>query len=298
MTRGRLALLWVVGFMLASSSMVAVSPVAVAAPGDAGVFSVRCVFSHNASDDPIVSPGRPGEAHGHEFFANRSTNASSTYGSMLAGGTTCPLTGDTAAYWYPSLMAPDGTRVPPVQVLAYYRSAPTTDTQTIPADLRMIAGGNTNLPPAPILAQRSLSWSCVDTGPFSTTPPNCGKKQIKAHVHFPWCWDGANLDSADHRSHMAYGSSGRTCPATHPVMLPRLTLHVTYGVKNATGYMLASDEMFGLPAGTSLHADFWQTWDQGVLDFLVNRCLRGGESCKDMTDQKLAALGSGVTPVS
>ena len=126
---------------------------------------------------------------------------------------------------------------------------------------------------------------------FPPTPPNCGSKQIKAHVHFPWCWDGVNLDTPDHRSHMAYGPNGRTCPATHPVVLPRITLHVTYGVKNGTGHMLASDHAFGLPAGTSLHADFWQTWDQPVLDFLVERCLRGGVSCKSMTDDKLASMG-------
>ncbi|WP_309624448.1 DUF1996 domain-containing protein [Methylibium sp.] len=38
-------------------------------------------------------------------------------------------------------------------------------------------------------------------------------------VFFPQCWDGKNLDSPDHKSHMAYPSDGG-CPRSHPVALP------------------------------------------------------------------------------
>lgn len=41
------------------------------------------------------------------------------------------------------------------------------------------------------------------------------------------CWDGKNLDSADHMSHMSYPASGTfetqgPCPDTHPVPVPQL----------------------------------------------------------------------------
>ena len=43
---------------------------------------------------------------------------------------------------------------------------------------------------------------------------------MRAQVFFPSCWDGVNLDSADHKSHMAYPIgeyNNGYCPDTHPV---------------------------------------------------------------------------------
>src|SRR5215207_7742183 len=55
------------------------APTASAASAPHGAsFSVRCDFSHRASDDPIVHFGHPGASHSHDFFGNRSTNANST----------------------------------------------------------------------------------------------------------------------------------------------------------------------------------------------------------------------------
>mgnify|MGYP002620493591 CR=1 FL=1 len=50
---------------------------------------------------------------------------------------------------------------------------------------------------------------------------------IMANVRFPTCWDGKNLDSPDHISHMAYPESGTfesggPCPASHPIHVPQL----------------------------------------------------------------------------
>lgn len=52
------------------------------------------------------------------------------------------------------------------------------------------------------------------------------------------CWDGKNLDSPDHKSHVAYpvagpqtftGSSvGESCPSTHPVKIPQLMLEIVW----------------------------------------------------------------------
>ena len=67
-------------------------------------FISSCGFSHRAPDDPILFPGRPGASHDHSFVGNRTTNASSTLGSLLAGQTTCRnRPGDTAGYWMPTL---------------------------------------------------------------------------------------------------------------------------------------------------------------------------------------------------
>lgn len=50
---------------------------------------------------------------------------------------------------------------------------------------------------------------------------------IRASVIFPSCWDGKNLDSPDHSSHMAYSPDSETlapasCPSSHPVRVPQL----------------------------------------------------------------------------
>ena len=45
-------------------------------------------------------------------------------------------------------------------------------------------------------------------------------------VEFPQCWDGVHLDSADHKSHMAYPNGG--CPADHPVALPEISERALY----------------------------------------------------------------------
>jgi len=47
------------------------------------------------------------------------------------------------------------------------------------------------------------------------------------------CWDGTNLDSPTHSTHVSYPASGTfesngPCPATHPVKLPQLMFEVIW----------------------------------------------------------------------
>src|SRR5918996_1550178 len=115
---------------------------ATAATSTHGVFSVKCEFSHRAPDDPIVHPGHAGMAHSHDFFGNRSTNAASTFDSMMQGPTSCELPEDTSSYWVPTLLSPSGSPVPVNWVFAYYRNLPSRGgpPRAFPPDLRMIAG--------------------------------------------------------------------------------------------------------------------------------------------------------------
>ncbi len=58
---------------------------------------------------------------------------------------------------------------------------------------------------------------------------------IRTTVTFPTCWDGKNIDSPDHKSHVAYPKTGTfestgTCPDTHPVRLPQLMYEVMWDV--------------------------------------------------------------------
>jgi hypothetical protein len=254
-----------------------------------GFFNIRCKLSHRASDDPIVFPGQSGAAHSHDFFANKSTNADSTFTSMTRAKTTCALSADTSGYWAPTLLDDNGDPVPVRKVLIYYRSASGMQVQAFPRNLKIIAGGDTMDPPAPSRSQMSLSWACGDTEPYTPSPPDCTDTglDVSAHIHFPDCWDGEHKDSDDHRSHMTFGTP--ECPSGY-VAVPRLRLHIAYDVTNAEGYTLSSDMPDMLP-GQSLHADFWNTWDRPVLRFLVQHCVNAGISCSQMDDGKLADMG-------
>lgn len=86
------------------------------------------------------------------------------------------------------------------------------------------------------LAQRAIGFNCLDYSKaaegslyrhFLPTKDyidaNC-PDGIRTELMFPSCWDGVNLDSDDHKSHVAYPDLVITgdCPDTHPVRLPGL----------------------------------------------------------------------------
>lgn len=257
-----------------------------------GVMSVlNCKLAHQLKDDPIVHPQEPGAAHSHDFAGSQTTDAFSTYASMTASGSTCPLSKDTAGYWAPSLVAPDGTIVDATTINAYYRSPSGVVVQAFPADLRIIAGGDTLNPPSPTSGDRSLAYQCNGDGKLFAYPPDCSAKGTKVvgSIHFPDCLLIGALDSEDHRSHMTYSAfTGTRCPEGY-IQVPRLSVNVRYNIRNGTGYRLSSDHL-GDADGQTLHADFWNTWDQATLEFLVARCLNGGLTCKAMTNAKLAVM--------
>ncbi|TMK19206.1 MAG: DUF1996 domain-containing protein [Actinobacteria bacterium] len=240
-----------------------------------GVFTTDCFASHRAPDDPIVYPGQPGASHSHDFFGNTTTDASSTYASMIAGGTNCEEPGDTAGYWAPTLLARDGTPIAPRRIKVYYRDTPNPSGHVtpFPPDFRMIAGGMAS---AGVLS----GWNCDATALAPTALIDCsggtpGTTYVRGSIIFPMCGQlnaAGNVvkDSGDHRSHVAYGAR-KACPADHPVQLPAIKVNIRYGVSNciAAGCHLSSDMPGDVP-GSTLHADFWNTWDQATLEQLVN----------------------------
>jgi hypothetical protein len=269
---------------------VVLAALALAAPAGAGpgpepFFFSTCGVAHRSPDDPIVWPGRPGYSHDHTFVGNVSTNAFSTLKTLRRAGTSCNPAGDTAAYWAPTLYA-DGKPLLPASATVYYRRLTRTPVRPFPPGLRMVAGNSHAFrPQSPAVTY----WDCdlVKTtfyGPntrsgqtpaaaapatFSGIPRCPLKTRLELHVNFPDCWDGRHLDSADHRSHMAYDRGGR-CPASHPVAVPALSLVYSYlpaRVDAADVVILSSGGQF------SGHADFINAWNQRTLDTLVESCL-------------------------
>jgi len=246
-------------------------------PGLAGQginFVSVCRFSHRAQDDPIVFPGKPGRSHDHTFLGNEATDAFSTPASLRGGETTCHRAGDTAAYWAPTLFV-DGEPVEPQGANVYYRRLTAGNVEPFPAGLMMIAGDAMATEPQ---SRRVTRWSCgIDGGvPPSSDVPVCGRvgvrEGLRLSVTFPSCWNGVDLDSADHKSHLAYATRGR-CPSSHPVAVPSLTLNIRYAVTGAGEVELASGGQY------SGHADFVNAWDQQELARLVDACLNALVHC-------------------
>jgi hypothetical protein len=233
----------------------------------AGYFAVGCGFSHRNQDDPIVYPRQRGRSHDHTYFGNSSTNAFSTPASLRAAGrTTCRLRADTAAYWAPTLLI-GGRAVEPLGAVVYYLRRTFARVEPFPPGFKLIAGNAAARTPQ---SRRVTFWSCG--GPeVSSTLPTCSghrRSSLRLHVNFPNCWDGRRLDSADHKSHMAYSSAGR-CPASHPAEVPAISLEIYYGVVGGrTGELSSGGDFSG-------HADFVNAWDQRTLAVLVDRYLNG-----------------------
>ena len=102
-------------------------------------FVSRCNYSHHLPDDPIVAPDFPGFSHDHSFFANRTTNADSTYESMRAGTTSCGRAGDTAGYWVPTLLSGDTmAQVTYVNVYYWNDGKPAAGIKPFPPGLRIV----------------------------------------------------------------------------------------------------------------------------------------------------------------
>ena len=230
-------------------------------------FVENCRYSHQAPDDPIVYPGKPGASHQHTFVGNSTTDAFSSFGSLRSGETTCMRADDTAAYWVPALYQ-GTTEILPVAATVYYRRGTLAEVNTFPNNLRMIAGDAKATSPQ---GMRITFWSCgvtsgVDRSAEVPTCPDTRGSFLRLHIRFPECWDGRRLDSADHKSHMAYATRAG-CPSTHPVEVPQITQIYRYRTRGGEGFSLASGGVY------SAHADFVNAWNPGALRKLVEGCL-------------------------
>lgn len=248
-------------------------------------FNVVCKISRTATDDPIVFPGQSGRAHMHVFTGNTSVDAFSTLDSLDAGGTNCRLDRDKASYWMPELYNQSGVASVPYHMRAYYRAGSLNPVSHIPHGLRVIAGNPTATAPQD---RKVAGWQCrsvspdLQTVPKQSTIPTCASVDLlEGSVVFPNCWDGVNLDSANHKSHMTYSwddGNPDDCPSTHPVQMPQLTIAYRYspGTTNSSAYLASMN------SGLTLHADFFNSWHQPTLDALVDRCVNAGVHCGDV----------------
>jgi len=272
-----------------------------AAPDVVGAFRFICSAGQLLHDDPIVYPGQAGKSHLHQFYGNTGANASSTYASLRKSGqSTCMSPLNRSAYWMPAMLDGKGNVVRPDHIQIYYKRRPKSDPKcsltsgdpaaegncvNLPNGLKFVFGYDmvTGTPPT-----GETYFNCKGTGAtaghYATIEAAVGKcvtgGQIGAVIKAPACWDGKNLDSANHRDHVAYAAYYNgiyKCPTTHPYVIPGFTLQAWYTIAAGDDlklWSLASDAMHPeLPHGSTFHADFFMAWDPTVHDMWESNCL-------------------------
>jgi hypothetical protein len=240
-------------------------------------FLADCPFSHRLPDDPIVFPNMPGASHMHSFFGSVVTDAYSTVDDLFNANSNCNPSIDKSSYWIPTLYN-GNTPVEPTTGIFYYLGEGVREDllpryQPLPFGLRIVAGNARATGPNDNTISR---WSCLHAGhvgsshDFVTCPAGT---MLESYLDFPQCWNGRDLDSADHKSHMAYPVNA-ACPASHPVLVPKVRQVMRYPVNgNPAAFRLASGP------GYTMHGDFFNAWPVDEMARRVNDCIRIKVKC-------------------
>lgn len=303
--------------------------------GQNGVFHVACNVSHFAYDDPIAIPGQPGRAHLHMFFGNTETNAYSDADSILnRGNGSCQHEElNRTGYWVPALLDGQDHALVPDYIQVYYEStADHTNLVSFPQGMNFIAGNAFATQPQEGINHRGQNFRCgwygsnrfegpgkVDVIELSDTIPDCDPdfySHMMVDLAAPHCWNG-ELDWSAQSPNVVYPAERYgPCPASHSTLVPQLFYRMTFDLSESptrtSTWYLSSDidretgERRG-PAGSSLHADWINGWNQPLLDSIFDNCINrvnrwcgpihlGDGQLTDHVVKRIGALDQRISP--
>jgi hypothetical protein len=137
--------------------------------------------------------------------------------------------------------------------------------------------------------QEAVSCACLGvSGPETHDFPkqNC-PNGLRSQIFFPSCWDGKNLDSPDHKSHMAYPSQYNNgfCPSSHPVRFISLFYEVIWNTADFANMWYGNHQPFvwamGDDTGYALHGDFINGWNTSTLQKAISACNANSGAVED-----------------
>jgi hypothetical protein len=200
-------------------------------------------------------------------------------------------------YWTPQLYVrmKNGTFQPvpvmgdPLDVnggmTVYYLQRPSPSSEKLrafPEGFRMLAGTSSKRTGGTDLATQGISFACLGANkPETNYIPNYNcPGGLRAQVFFPSCWNGKDLDSADHKSHMSYPNSTNynngPCPSNFPVHMISIFFEILYDTNPFLNQWNGNQHPFvfanGDTTGYGFHGDFLNGWDIKVLQKAIDTC--------------------------
>ncbi|MGW0209969.1 DUF1996 domain-containing protein, partial [Streptomyces sp. NPDC003233] len=295
-----------------------------------GSFTSDCGVNANGlfnSDNVIVAPGvSNGAHHFHDYVGNQGNNAFASDDDLAKAGTSCVDQGDKSSYYWPVLRLQNGTQerdagspgggtegnagqiVTPKQVTLAFTGNPLGKVTAMPRLLRIITGDAKAFVNGP--GNANASWSCTGyedrqlKDKYPLCPPG---SDVVRSFRFQSCWDGRNIDSANHRTHVAFTAPDGSCPAGFRA-IPQLVERIVYDVKapslqdgGRTVPLFAVDSFpEQLHKPVTDHGDFVNVFDADLMRQMVD-CINSGRTCgpggdgSGTTASPTASSGSGTT---
>ncbi|KAH6655790.1 hypothetical protein BKA67DRAFT_591987 [Truncatella angustata] len=275
--------------------------------------------------DPVVQPGSNPSSHVHHIVGGNAFNATMEGDvASRATCTTCEMAEDFSNYWTAVLYFKHSNgsyhRVPVIPVnpgnldgysgtqgglTVYYTQYDLSrdnikqqPVKTFPPGFRMTVGS----PSVTSNQHVGLRYQCLQAngnrGPEITDfPKQACPGGIFVTQHFPACWDGKNLDSPDHQSHVynTISLDGFTnapaCPSSHPVRVPQVAFETVWDTSKFNSMWTSGApnpyvwSFEGTGAGT--HADYMFGWKGDALQRAMNKSECFYDGCGSITKQAM-----------
>jgi hypothetical protein len=240
-------------------------------------FHVDCKVAGSAPDDPIVFPNLPGASHDHTFFGQKA-DASMTVAKLLTTTSNCSNPKDHNSYWVPTLLQ-NGKPVPIKSERNYYGSTlkdPSTVKPLPPGLVMVVRDAKLQVPTPKGASSQFWCAGSAETGRSADGNwPVCAPGgNLIFQLTFKECWDGKNIDSPDHKSHMGDPIDGK-CQGAYPVAVPSISMMVNYDSLGGDGLALSSG------MASSMHGDLMNAWEPAELAKFVKVCINEGYKCGD-----------------
>ncbi|MFI7019383.1 DUF1996 domain-containing protein [Streptomyces sp. NPDC050164] len=276
--------------------------------GSTGSFTTNCGTNENEnrnSDNVIVAPGvSNGAQHAHDYVGNQDNDAFTSDEQFLQADTSCQNQGDKSTYYWPVLRIQDGQNevdanapgggqdgnVGTIQQVAEaelkFVGNKKSDVVAMPTALRIITGDAKAFTNG--LKNANTSWSCTGFEDRQVTDkyPICPEgSSVVRTSNFQSCWDGQNIDSANHRDHVAFVQADGSCPQGFQA-IPQLQAKLVYDVpapQIENGQVQNAYALDGFPEQLHKpitdHNDFINFFDENVMNQMV-QCINNGEDCQ------------------
>ncbi|MGP3947147.1 DUF1996 domain-containing protein [Streptomyces sp. 7N604] len=266
-----------------------------------GTFTTNCGVNENAnrnSDNVIVAPGvSNGAQHMHDYVGNQETGAFVSDDDLANGDTSCQNQGDQSTYFWPVLRVQDGqdeqdanapgggqdgnigTIQTPSEVTLELKGNPAGDVVAMPRFLRIITGDAKAFTNGD--ANANASWSCTgfeDQVQLKDKYPLCPEgEQVVRTSKFQSCWDGQNIDSANHRTHVDFANEDGSCDNGFQA-IPQLVQRLVYDVQPEPNFAVDSfpDQ---LHKPITDHGDFINVFSEDLMQEAVD-CINEGRQCQ------------------